>query len=128
VPLYANTLTLDASAGGVQLMSLDAGLAHAGELFIMAGSLSGTSSGTVVGSLTVPLNVDGYTLLSLTPGSAVPIAPKVGTLDAFGQASVALTAVPGVLMPYIGQTAHHAFVTFNGGYTFASNALPVTIE
>ena len=60
--------------------------------------------------------------------SVVPLAPKFGVLDGAGQGTVTLTLGPGVATSYVGQTAHHAFVTFGFGYTFASNAVPVTIE
>lgn len=126
-PLFAATTTIDAAAGGAQVLELDAGPAHAGELYVMAGSLSGTAPGTPLGSLTVPLNVDAYTNLILTT-SVVPLAPKFGVLDGAGQATAVLTLGPGVAAGYVGQTAHHAFVTFGLGYTFASNAVPVTIE
>lgn len=126
-PLYADGFVLDAAAGGAQTFALDAGVAHAGELFIMVGTLSGTAPGTPLGSLSVPINVDAYTTLLLTTGS-IPLAPKFGLLDANGQASAVLNLAPGLANAYVGQTAHHAFVTFGVGYTFASNAVPITIE
>lgn len=126
-PLYADGFAIDAATGGAQTFALDAGAAHAGELYIMVGSLSGTAPGTPLGSLVVPINVDTYTNLLLTTG-VVPLAPKFGVLDGSGQATATLTLPPGIANAFVGQTAHHAFVAFGLDFTFASNAVPLTIE
>ena len=126
-PLYADGFAIDAATGGAQAFALNAGVAHAGELYVMVGSLSGTAPGTQLGSLVVPINADAYTNLLLTTG-VVPLAPKFGVLDGNGQATATLTLPAGTANAYVGQTAHHAFVTFGTDFTFASNAVPVTIE
>src|SRR5262249_54928459 len=60
-PLVASASYLSGTAGGSVGFTLDAGAAHAGRKYVMAVSASGTSPGTHLGSVTVPLNFDAVT-------------------------------------------------------------------
>ena len=91
--LVPDTEVLPASTGGVQTLTLDAGPENAGDLFVLVGSLSGVYRGARVGSLRVPLDVDGYTLAILR-GAEVPLSTVMGVLDAQGQATVTVTVGP----------------------------------
>lgn len=67
-------------------LDIDAGVANAGRIYVIAGSLSGVAPGTPVGPVTVPLNVDFATqaLLGLVNGPA--LGGFLGALDAQGRA------------------------------------------
>jgi len=68
--------------GGTLTLSLDAGVEHAGQRFVLAGSLSGTSPGFRVRGTRIPLNKnrDPY----------FPHSLQAGILDGTGHASVEL--------------------------------------
>lgn len=111
------------SLGGAQNMSLHAGAAHAGELYVMAGSFAGTAPGIGFGpGIHLPLNYDFYFGLTITGGGL--LGPGfLGVLDGAGSAPLVLnvpTGLPGVIS---GLTASHAYVTLGGGnvVTSASN-------
>ena len=128
--LSSDTTTLTLSAGGTQSFDLDAGPAHAGRLYLLLGSSSGTVPGVPVDSVLLPLNVDNYTLFTLNSAGSGPLQNTLGFLDAQGTASAALN-VPGGLSPNLdGLTLHHAFavldVNGSGQAVFASNAFPLT--
>ena len=96
------------TSGGQQDLTLDAGPAHAGELFLVLGSLSGTSPGIALGGEVVPLNPDAY-LLHTAAAHPAPMQPPLGTLDGQGTASLAFALGAGVVQPsFAGVTAHHA--------------------
>ena len=113
--------------GGVAEFSLDAGAANAGDLFLILGSLSGTSPKTKLGSLEVPLVFDPYTdLLLVSPGAIV--APTIALLDVQGRATARLglpAASPAGLQ---GLRLDHAFLVLEAdgsGLSFASNPVPL---
>lgn len=128
-PLYADVFALDVHAGGVQVLQLDAGPAHAGEIYVLSGSLSGPTPGLELAGLHIPINYDGYTTLALTPGAS-PLAPPIGVLDANGRATVLMTvALPSHFADkYQGKLVRHAFVTFGSDFNFASNGVPLWLE
>lgn len=128
-PLEADVLDVSLSTGGTVNFDLQAGPANAGELYFMLGSLSGTAPGTPFGGLTVPLNLDAYTLdLLAAPGTI--IAGQLGFLDASGEAAASLTVPTGLDPALVGTTAHHAYVTINPittAVTSVSNAFPTNL-
>ncbi|MEM7203956.1 MAG: VCBS repeat-containing protein [Planctomycetota bacterium] len=78
-----------------------------GQNYVVLGSLSGTRPGFVLGGQTVPLNLDGYTVVTATtPGL---LTGGAGTLSAGGafEARLDLPALPAAVA---GLTLHHAFV------------------
>ena len=114
------------ATGGRQTLSLNAGAAEGGAPYLLVGTTSGTIPGTTVGSLRVPINIDGYTLFTIASPNTLPLTNSMGNLDAAGKATATLTvpASPSLL----GVTGHHAFVTFNSSRTAfvtASNAIAV---
>lgn len=126
--LFHGEPRLSVSAGGVQDLLLRAGPDHAGELYLVLGSLSGTEPGTPVPgtALVLPLVLDAYTSLGLTTGSLV--TPFFGTLDADGYADAAFLLPAGLSPSVVGLVAYHAFVSSlpSGSATSASN--PVRVE
>lgn len=127
-PLYADVFALDAVAGGTQSFALAAGLAHAGEAYILLGSLSGTTPGIQLGAGVLPLNFDAYLNWTLVSAASTPLSQSIGFLDAAGAAGASLVLPPGFAAALIGLQADHAFVTLDGtGVTFVSNAVPLLL-
>ena len=58
--LYVDVSSISVAAGGTQTMTHALGNQHTGSLYIVLGSLSGTSPGTPFGTATIPLNSDPY--------------------------------------------------------------------
>ena len=113
---------VSAVAGGAQDLDLDAGAGHAGETYLLLGSLSGTVPGLPLGGVTLPLNSDAYfAFTAANPG--VPIVGAVGALDGAGR-STAQVVLPAGLAFLVGLEAHHAYLTIDGtgAFAFASNA------
>ena len=127
--LSADTATVSASTGGSQTFSLHAGSAHAGEAYFLAGSLSGSTPGFLFGGVTVPLNLDSYTLTTVISPNQPPLANSFGILDAAGQATASFTLGLGHAS-LVGLNLQHAFVTLDpvsSGPSNVSNAIPLTI-
>ena len=94
LPFTADRPVLSTTNSETQQQSLNAGVAHAGAPYVVLGTVSGTKPGVRIGSVHVPLNLDGYTSFTLAfPNS--PILPgSVGVLDAKGQAKARFQAFP----------------------------------
>jgi hypothetical protein len=128
--LHADRLALSGSAGGTVAFTLDAGPAHAGELYLLLGSLSGTQPGLPAGSQNVPLNYDLYTQILLTGPNSALLPGSLGLLGASGTANAALVLPSGLAGPY-GTRAHHAFVCIDPvalQVTFVSNPIGLRFE
>lgn len=126
--LTADVEFVPASTGGVQNLSLDAGVAHAGEIYLVLGSISGTIPGTPVNNQVLPLNIDQWLINLLTNPTLQAALGTAGLLDANGQGS-AFIPVPSGVFVGLGITAHHAFLTVPavGPIDFVSNAVPLFI-
>jgi len=114
---------------GVQTMSLAAGTQNAGKIYLLLGSLSGTTPGLMLGSLRLPLNVDAYFSLLLTAPNTPLLFPSLGQLDASGNATAKFTAVPQIPPSLVGSTFQHAYVVLSQTpFDLVSNPAPVTLE
>lgn len=128
--LEADVDQLSFRANGAQVLTLRAGAAHAGERFVMLGSLQADEPGIDVGGFHIPLDPDAYFLILLRHPRLGALEPARGWLDANGEAQVELRLSPPWHLPrLIGRTFHHAYVVFdaNGSLAFASNAQACTI-
>lgn len=130
-PFLGGRRSVLGAAGGMQELFLRAGPAHPFEVFVLLGSVTGTSPATVPGlPFTVPLVWDAYTdaLLATLGG---PLDPWFGFLDAYGRADARIR-IPTGSAALAGLDVHHAFVTFqvlpSVAPTFASNAVTLTID
>ena len=127
--LAADRFEIGLAAGGVQGFALDAGPAHAAELYLLLGTASGTAPGFALDGVPVPLNVDTLFLQSLTSPNLPPYATNLGTLDAAGTGAASLTVPPGSSAGLAGLLLHHAFLTVDVGGSLAvstaSNAVPL---
>ncbi len=118
------------SAGGTQVLTLDAGPANAGKDFIVLGSASGTLPGIEIGGVQIPLNQDTYFALLFGDADIQAKFGSVGVLDGLGQATVNIIVDPGAPEFLIGTKVDHAFVLFEpGGIAFfSSSPVPLFLQ
>lgn len=114
--LEASPRTVSLARGGLQTLFLNAGPEHAGASYVLAGSASGESPGSLLAGTLVPLNSGPYATLSVDPGNTW-ITNQTGTLDAQGRAVALLNVPVGGLNSVAGQVLHHAFILQDGGGT-----------
>ena len=129
-PLTSDVPTISLSAGGTQVLTLDAGPACAGWFYLMLGTVTGTTPGIDFGNgLLLPLNYDPYFHITLFQPNIPSFGNFKGTLDASGRATVSLTVFAGLDPTLAGVTLHHAFLAAEvfGVSEFASNAVPVLL-
>jgi hypothetical protein len=111
VPLLLGDVgAISVSAGGKQTLTLSAGAAHAGDVYLILGSLSGTAPGLPIAPFLLPLNPDPYFFHTLNHPNQSPLVNTLGVLDAAGEATAAFqlgfASPPGLS----GLTLHHAAV------------------
>lgn len=97
------------SAGGAQQLQLAAGAEHAGALYLLLGSASGTAPGLPYGDFVLPLNPDAYFSWSLGNPNAAPLAQSLGVLNASGKAQAQWTLPPSSDPSLAGILLHHAY-------------------
>jgi hypothetical protein len=102
------------TTGGTQVFTINAGRNHGGDLYGLAGTVSGTSPGITIGSFLVPLNPDAYFTFSLMNPNTAPLANNFGLLDANGHAMATVTVPPASPASLVGTIAHHAYGVVNG--------------
>jgi glucose/arabinose dehydrogenase len=112
--------------GGVQKHNLHAGASKAGQIYFMLGSASGSAPGSMVDGTHVPLNLDSYTIFTLSAPNVVPLVGSLGLLNGSGQATMNLT-VPAGSASVTGLSLTHAYILFTGSVSFASNPVGVTL-
>lgn len=130
-PLSGTPATLSLSTGGTQVMQLDAGHLHAGDLYLLLGTFSGTSPGLPAApGISLPLTADTYFFVTLNHPNQPPIGSSFGLTNASGHSTATFT-IPATLNPGLAGTVfNHAFLTIDAlgaGVTFASNALSATL-
>jgi predicted GH43/DUF377 family glycosyl hydrolase len=129
--LLGSPSSISIATGGTQSLSLRAGTLHAGELYLVLGSASGTQPGIAVNGLNLPLNQDAWFTATLLGPNLGALVGTFGLLDATGRASAALVVPAGGLDPALaGLEVVHAFVALDfttGAVDFASNAWPLTL-
>jgi len=88
-PLLANGAVLREKSGDSIFLDLDAGSANANREYLILGNMSGVFPGFSLpgGTVTFPLNWDGFTDLGLTLLNTQYFFDFMGTLDAAGRAS-----------------------------------------
>jgi len=129
-PLSADVGELSASSGGTASFALNGGAEHAGELYLLLGSLVGSTPGFDLGAVHVPLVQDAYFGFALANPNSPPLLNTFGTLDGAGAGSAQLD-LPGGYLTLVGKTAHHAWIGLDAttfAPTTASNALPLTFS
>jgi FG-GAP repeat protein len=126
----ADTNALSLARGGKQILSLDAGVAHAQKAYLVLGSLTGTSPGIQVGAVTLPLNPDPYMLFTIEHPNTL-VQESLGVLELYGR-GVACFHLPAGLPPsLVGAVVHHAFVAAQVApfsIDYASNPVLLRLE
>src|SRR5262245_12289967 len=128
--LTGNTTTINLLVGGTQTLDLNAGPAFAGALYIVLGSVSGTSPGFPAGAFTLPLNLDGYFLFTLLNPNTGLLSNSLGFLGPAGTAQASFNIPPGTDPSLAGLVVDHAYGIvdpFTGGVLGVSNAVAVTL-
>jgi outer membrane protein assembly factor BamB len=93
---------------------LDRPSASAGNIYLLLGSLSGSSPGLPLpGGLILPLVPDALTTLWLTTPNQTPFVDGLDLLNSQGDARAALALPTGLNPSLAGLTAHHAFLEFD---------------
>ncbi|MDF1798495.1 MAG: PQQ-dependent sugar dehydrogenase [Planctomycetota bacterium] len=115
--------------GGSTDLSLDAGTSRAGDLYVMLISGSGIFPGVDLGSVSIPLNLDLWFLVTAGSPSLTIFQGFTGLLDVNGTAVVPLTIPAGVFLGLEGANLNFAYVTSAGTGTvdFASNPVPLQL-
>jgi hypothetical protein len=118
---------LSLSAGGLAKFQLDAGPSNADDLYLLLGSATGTAPGVQLGRITLPLELDAYSLLLLGAPNSL-LVPNLSVLDSKGQATAAFLVPPGSPVSLVGLRLDHAYllIEINGNdFEFASNPVPL---
>ncbi|QDU67214.1 hypothetical protein [Engelhardtia mirabilis] len=127
---YVNDVPGYAPAGRQDLV-LDAGQAHAGELYLVLGSVTGTAPGINLDGQVLPLVFDAWTAFTLSSPNSGPLQSTFGVLDSQGRALAAIQLAAPLDGALAGLTLHHAFVTLGTvplpTVTFASEAAPLSL-
>lgn len=118
------------ATGGTHTLTIDCGAAHANHLYLVLGSLSGTSPGfpSPLGPITIPLNPDSWLNVALGYANTSIYSNTLGLLDGGGRPTNPVTfnlppGVPGLA----GLTLHHAVIAFDATFvtTFSTEPAPL---
>ncbi len=94
----------------------------AGQPYVVLASLSGTSPGTVVGGVPIPLNTDGLTWSTLLRAGDPNVLPgTIGVLDGLGRAEASLSLRPRQMLYLSGLHLDWAGLVFGGPQAVATN-------
>lgn len=128
VSLDVDDFAISAAQGGSLGFGLDAGAANAFRSYVLLGSLSGTTPGTVLpgGEVTLPVNRDWFfsTLLGAVNSGFLP--GFMGSLNAAGRAEAAFHVPAGLLLPLAGEKLFFAYA-LNGPWDYVSEPVMVFI-
>lgn len=129
VAMWADTHLLALKQAGTQTLTLNAGKVHASRLYWVFGSITGTSPGSQLLGVHVPLNFDPYTEFTIGNANTPLLKSTRGQLDANGGATASFN-VPANAPAVAGFTLHHAYVVYdaNGAFYMASNAVPLRLR
>jgi hypothetical protein len=127
--LFTTDAPISLGLGGGSTFLLDSGVSNANEFYWIFGSVTGTSPGIALGSVTLPLNFDAFFNLTLTRPGAGVFTNLLGFLDASGQ-QVAGFGIPAGLDPALaGLVINFAYAAgpVIGTTDFASNPITVVL-
>ena len=130
--LWASTDEVSAAAGGTIELDLVAGDQHDGSIYLMLGSVTGTTPGTVLDGIPVPLNPDFlWNYMAGSPNTAPLFNQTLGSLGFGGNGNASIGISPGQIPPAVaGLQMDFAYIVADPSallITAASNAVPVTI-
>ena len=111
--LAASPSSLSLSAGGSQVLAVQAGPEHGSRRFAVIGSASGFDPGFPLQGVRVPLLIDSYTLQTLVVGPPNPLVGSSGTLSSGGGATVLFDLPPASDPSLVGLRLHHAAILYS---------------
>jgi hypothetical protein len=118
---------IDVATGGRADYHMDHGATGAGRSFVVVLGLSGSSPGTNVGGLQIPVNFDTMTWVSLGAVNTPTFINFLGNLDANGRAVSTFDLPAGVGVPVRGRTLTGAYVLVDR-FDFASRPVEVSLR
>ncbi len=128
--LWADTRQLSVTGGQIDFHPLF-GSGHAGEIYLLLGSASGTAPGTTLpGGVILPLNFDYLSGAMAAQFNTGMFQNTIGLLNTAGGGSSSIGVPPGARAPALaGLQLHFAYAVFDSALApvWASNAVPVTI-
>jgi hypothetical protein len=125
-PLLADRYDISLMHGGVQNFEA-VGLPYS-QIYLLIGSISGTSPGLQLDGVHIPINIDAYTAFTISNANSALLVNTSGFT--FGTASASLVVPAGFDPSLVGITLHHTCITqslFTGAVTFATNSVPTTL-
>jgi len=126
--LSASPGSISVSAGGAQAWGIAFGATHAGEVHLVAGSMTGWTPATPYGGVAIPLVFDAYAVWTLAHQNGPILQSTFGVLDGAGAASASFVLPGGAVPTLVGTTAYHAALALSGAgaVTAATNPVAVT--
>jgi hypothetical protein len=129
--LTSQATEISLASGGTQVLDLACGGDMAGKLYLVLGSITGTTPSLSMDGIGIPLAVDPYFDLTLAAPNSVLLSPSLSSLQADGRATCVLALPPGINPALAGTVVHHAFVVLDlpgtGLGLFVSNPVSVTL-
>lgn len=122
---WAEDYEISVAPGGSADLVLAAGVAHGGEAYIVAGSLSGTQPGFDLVGLHVPLNWDLFTNWTVEQAGTGYFQNFTGVLDGQGHARATFDTQGPLDLAMVGVEASFVFATLPPS-GFVSNVVTVT--
>jgi hypothetical protein len=108
--LAASGATASIGAQGSQALALDAGPAHAGSVYLVLGSTTGSAPPLLVDGVALALVPDAYFAFTLANPNSAIVPGSLGVLDAAGDAQASVQIPPGTSATLAGMQLWHAFV------------------
>ena len=126
--IVPGTLTADlgivsVADGGTQTLSLDAGPANAGRVYLMLGSVTGDSPPIPLPPVSVPIVFDAYTNYTLTKPNSALLANSLSALDGLGTNQASFVLPAGASPTLAGTVVYHAYLLVTPAIDFASNSV-----
>jgi len=125
--LDSDAFSFSGSAGGQINFSLNGGATNANRDYLLVGSLSGTTPGTLLpgGLTTIPLYRDWFTNFILARLNTSVFASFDGTLDGAGNGAAQLNAPS--IPTWVGTTMHYAWAV-KSPWDLASNPVEIVVD
>lgn len=112
--LWSDVNTIAASGGGTVRFDHLLGSAHAGDVYFLLGSMTGTSPGFNVAGVQLPLNFDYLLGSSATLFNIGIFVNTLGTLDANGRGTSRIVVPPGYIpSAVVGTELHFAHLIYS---------------
>jgi len=115
-----------------QTLNLDAGAVNKGRSYWVFGSYSGTTPGvtlaSAIGAVTIPLNYDRWTDITIGLANSAVLVNTKGTFDASGKAKAMIKGGPVKVPSAIGLVLYHAYLVYDQSNNFYMASNPVTLR